>query len=92
MHRFRIAALADPQSLPRITGFFGQRGLVPAAVAMQTGDGAMRLRIDVPGLDDGAGLPWKNWSNSRESPLWRRIGESYGTSTFYAGTDHREAA
>jgi len=54
MHRFRIAALADPQSLPRITGFFGQRGLVPAAVAMQTGDGAMRLRIDVPGLDDGA--------------------------------------
>ncbi|MDX8358698.1 hypothetical protein [Sphingopyxis terrae] len=54
MHRFRIAALADPQSLPRITGFFGQRGLVPAAVAVQTGDGAMRLRIDVPGLDDGA--------------------------------------
>ena len=54
MHRFRIAALADPQSLPRITGFFGQRGLVPAAVAMQTGDGAMRLRIDVSGLDDGA--------------------------------------
>jgi hypothetical protein len=31
MHRFRIAALADPQSLPRITGFFGQRGLVPAS-------------------------------------------------------------
>jgi acetolactate synthase regulatory subunit len=54
MHRFRIAALADPQSLPRITGFFGQRGLVPAAVAVQTGEGAMRLRIDVHGLDDDA--------------------------------------
>jgi len=37
-------------------------------------------------------LPWKNWSNSEESPLGMRIGELYGTSAVYAGADHREAA
>ena len=47
----------------------------------------------IPGRKIRSGLPWKNWSNSRErADCGERIGESYGTSTFYAGTDYREAA
>lgn len=33
------------------------------------------------------GLPWKKWSNSRESLLWRENWRNYGTSTFYARTN-----
>lgn len=50
MHRFRLEAVPDPQSLPRIVNFFAQRALVPSAVSARTMSGHMRVEIVVAGL------------------------------------------
>ncbi len=52
MHRFRIDALPDPQSLPRIAGVFAQRAIVPSAMRMEAGNGFLRIEVAVAGLDD----------------------------------------
>lgn len=52
MHRFRIEAIADPQSLPRIAGAFAQRAIVPASLSARFVDGALQVEATVPGLDD----------------------------------------
>jgi hypothetical protein len=52
MHRFRIDALPDPQSLPRIAGVFAQRAIVPSAMRMEAGSGFLRIEVAVAGLDD----------------------------------------
>lgn len=50
MHRFRLEAVPDPQSLLRIVNFFAQRALVPSAVSARTMSGHMRVEIVVAGL------------------------------------------
>ncbi len=50
MHRFRLEAMPDPQSLPRIVNFFAQRALVPSAVNARTLPEHMRIEIVVAGL------------------------------------------
>lgn len=51
MARFRIDALVDPQSLPRIVGFFAQRSITPAEVTMRVAGEHMEIEVAVPGLD-----------------------------------------
>lgn len=51
MHRFRIDALPDPASLPRIAGFFAQRALMPSAMQMRMLREHIRMEIMVDGLD-----------------------------------------
>lgn len=51
MHRFRIDAILDPQSLLRVAGYFAQRSIVPAEMKMQALPGHMRIEVTVPGLD-----------------------------------------
>ncbi|WP_374395361.1 hypothetical protein [Sphingopyxis sp.] len=51
MHRFRIDAIHDPQSLPRIAGFFAQRAIVPSAMRMRMLRQHLRLEVTVHGLD-----------------------------------------
>lgn len=50
MHRFRIDAIADPQSLPRIAGFFAQRAMVPSMLRMRMLRQHMRVEVAVAGL------------------------------------------
>ena len=50
MHRFRLDAAFDSQSLPRVVNFFAQRALVPRAVIMHTLPGHLRIEIVVAGL------------------------------------------
>ncbi len=51
MHRFRIDAIPDPQSLPRITGFFAQRAMIPAMLRMRILRQHMRVEVTIDGLD-----------------------------------------
>jgi acetolactate synthase regulatory subunit len=53
MHRFRIDAILDPHSLPRVAGFFAQRSIMPSAMQMQIEQGRMRIEITVDGLAAG---------------------------------------
>lgn len=50
MHRFRIEALADPQSLPRVAGFFAQRAIVPTSLSASLDRGWMRIEVAVANL------------------------------------------
>lgn len=52
MHRFRIEAIADPQSLPRVAGAFAQRGIVPNTLAARFDGRTMRIEVAVAELDD----------------------------------------
>ncbi|PZQ24155.1 MAG: hypothetical protein DI569_01835 [Sphingopyxis macrogoltabida] len=52
MHLFRIDALADPQSLPRIAGFFAQRALIPSAMRMRMLRRHMRIELTVADIAD----------------------------------------
>lgn len=51
MHRFRIDAIVDPQSLLRVAGYFAQRSIVPAAIEMRVLQNHMRIEVTVGGLD-----------------------------------------
>ncbi len=51
MHRFRIDAIPDPQSLPRIAGFFAQRAMIPSMMRMRMLRQHMRVEVTVGGLD-----------------------------------------
>lgn len=51
MHRFRIDAIADPQSLPRVTGAFAQRGIIPDALSARFDGETVRIEVTVAGLD-----------------------------------------
>lgn len=53
MHRFRIDAILDPQSLPRVANFFAQRAIVPSAMAMQVLPTHMRIEVTVADLGAG---------------------------------------
>lgn len=53
MHRFRIDAILDPHSLPRVAGFFAQRSIMPSAMQMHVEQGRMRIEITVDGLAAG---------------------------------------
>lgn len=50
MPQFRIEALVDPQSLPRIAGFFAQRAIIPAEMTMRIADERMIIDVAAPGL------------------------------------------
>lgn len=66
MHCFRIDAIADPQTLPRIAGFFAQRAIVPDRVAMRAGQDRITIEVRVAGLEaDGAAC------------IAAKLGESY---------------
>jgi len=51
MHRFRIDAIADPQSLPRVAGAFAQRGIIPDTLSARFDGEVMRIDMTVAGLD-----------------------------------------
>lgn len=51
MHRFRIDAILDPQSLPRVANFFAQRAFVPNAMTMHLLPSHMRIEVVVAGLE-----------------------------------------
>ncbi|PQM28020.1 hypothetical protein CVO77_05690 [Sphingopyxis lindanitolerans] len=51
MHCFRIAAIPDPQSLPRILGFFAQRAIIPSTMRMRHLRQHMHIEVAVAGLD-----------------------------------------
>lgn len=53
MHIFRIDAILDPQSLPRVANYFAQRSIVPSAMAMQVLPTHMRIEVTVAGLAAG---------------------------------------
>lgn len=53
MHIFRIDAILDPQSLPRVANYFAQRSIVPSAMAMQVMPTHMRIEVTVAGLAAG---------------------------------------
>lgn len=53
MHRFRVDAILDPQSLPRVANYFAQRSIVPSAMAMQVLPTHMRIEVTVAGLPPG---------------------------------------
>ena len=53
MHRFRVEAILDPQSLPRVANYFAQRSIVPSAMAMQVLPTHMRIEVTVAGLPPG---------------------------------------
>ncbi len=42
-HAFRIVAIADPQALPRITGIFAQRSLVPIRMSADCRGGKLHV-------------------------------------------------
>ena len=52
MHRFRIEAILDPQSLPRVANYFAQRSIVPDAMAMHVLPTHMRIEVTVAGLEE----------------------------------------
>ena len=51
MHRFRIDAILDPQSLLRVTGYFAQRSIVPSEMKMHVLPDHMRIEVTVRDLD-----------------------------------------
>ena len=51
MPRFQIDALADPQSLPRVAGFFAQRAIIPAEMTMRTAGDRIEIEVTVPNLE-----------------------------------------
>lgn len=51
MHRFRIEAIADPQSLPRVAGLFAQRSITPASLSARLDGDTMHLEATVADLD-----------------------------------------
>ena len=51
MHRFRIEAIADPQSLPRVAGAFAQRGIVPDTLSAGFDGDTMRIEVTIAGLE-----------------------------------------
>jgi len=53
MHRFRIDAILDPQSLPRVANYFAQRSIVPDAMEMHVLATHMRIEVMVAGLASG---------------------------------------
>lgn len=53
MHRFRVDAILDPQSLPRVANYFAQRSIVPSAMAMQILPTHMQIEVTVAGLAPG---------------------------------------
>lgn len=53
MHCFRVDAIVDPQSLPRVANYFAQRSIVPSAIAMQLLATHMRIEVTVAGLPPG---------------------------------------
>lgn len=50
MHCFQIDAIHDPQSLPRIAGFFAQRAIVPSMMRMHSRGDHMRIEVTIAGL------------------------------------------
>lgn len=52
MHRFTIDAVVDPQTLPRLAGFFGQRAIAPAGLTMRVEDDRMKIEILVADMPD----------------------------------------
>lgn len=50
MEHFRIHAIDDPQSLPRVLEFFAQRAITPTRVAMVREDRGLMIDIEVEGL------------------------------------------
>jgi hypothetical protein len=50
MHRFRIDALPDPQSLPRIAGVFAQRAIVPIGLSAEHDRDRMQIEVTVADL------------------------------------------
>lgn len=53
MHRFRVDAILDPQSLPRVANHFAQRSIVPDAMTTQVLPTHMRIEVTVAGLGAG---------------------------------------
>ncbi|KGB55088.1 hypothetical protein OVY29_01290 [Sphingopyxis sp. SE2] len=51
MHRFRVDAILDPQSLPRVANCFAQRAFVPSALTMHVLPSHMRIEVVVAGLE-----------------------------------------
>lgn len=51
MWRFRIDAEPDPQTLPRIAGYFAQLSLVPSQMTMRVDDDRMGIEIVLNGID-----------------------------------------
>lgn len=51
MHQFRIDAIADPQSLPRVADAFAQRGIIPDTVSARFDGDTVRIEVTVSGLD-----------------------------------------
>lgn len=50
MHRFHVAAILDPQSLPRVANYFAQRSIVPVAMTMEVLPTHMRIEVTVAEL------------------------------------------
>lgn len=50
-HCFRIVAVPDPQTLPRIMGIFAQRTLVPAMLSSQLHGGMLHIETALDDLD-----------------------------------------
>ena len=51
MHRFRIDAILDPQSLPRVANYFAQRAIMPHALTMHLLPSHMHIEVVVAGLE-----------------------------------------
>jgi acetolactate synthase regulatory subunit len=49
--RFRIVAVPDPQTLPRILGLFAQRSLVPATMSAQQHGDLLHIETALDDLD-----------------------------------------
>ncbi|MDZ3832863.1 MAG: hypothetical protein U0S50_13765 [Sphingopyxis sp.] len=77
MHRFRIDAIVDAQSLPRIAGFFAQRAIVPDDMSMRIADGRMLIDVAVAGL-----------CPARAAVIAAKLGELYAV--LDAGCERRE--
>lgn len=56
MHRFGIKAIRDPQSLPRITGFFAQRAILLSAMRMEAQSDFLRIDAAVTGLPEAQAI------------------------------------
>lgn len=50
-HYFRIAAVPDPQTLPRIMGVFAQRSLVPSMMSVRLQGGQLLIETALDDLD-----------------------------------------
>lgn len=48
---FHVRAMADPQTLPRVLGYFAQRWITPDRIDMRAGRTDMEIRIEVADLD-----------------------------------------